>query len=352
MILRSLTLLRFRNHRKLTLAPSLGANELVGANGAGKTNVLEAIDFLSLGRSWRTSDVEEVIQEGGGEAYIRGEVEEGGILRRIEVSFRCGGRAVLLDGKPLARLSDLRGAFSAVRFTPEDVSLFRGPPSGRRAFLDESLSRLSGDYLLAYGRFRHLLEERNRALKKGKWGPLLETLTERLVAEEERVEDLRDRFLQRLEKAFGKLSEALLGQGRDPKVRLKRFLEPGEGFARRAIALHLSQKERDLALGSTQSGPQRDDLLVSLDGREAASYASQGESRALALALRLAPALIPKGAARPVVLLDDVFGELDQERRRRLVALLPRLGQSFITGTTSHVAGARHIHIGKKDSEE
>ena len=352
MILRSLTLLRFRNHRKLVIAPSLGANELVGPNGAGKTNVLEAIDFLSLGRSWRTSDMGDVVQEGESEAYVRGEVEEGGITRRIEVSFRGGGRAVLLDGKPLARLSDLRGAFSAVRFTPEDVSLFRGAPSGRRAFLDEALSRLSGDYLLAYGRFRHLLEERNRALKGGRWTPLLETLTERLVAEEERVEGLRGRFLERLEGAFGTLSGALLGEGREARVRLKRFLEPGEDFARRALALHLSQKERDLVLGSTQAGPQRDDLLVTLDGREAASYASQGESRALALALRLAPALIPKGAGRPVVLLDDVFGELDQERRRRLVAILPRLGQSFITGTTAHVAGARRFHIGKKDSEE
>lgn len=342
MILKNLTLRQFRNHTHKNYLFSPSINEIVGRNGTGKTNLVEAIHLLCLARSWRTAENKKLIQKDKNEAYVGGEVEEGSLQRKIEVVLQKEGRVALVNGNPLAKLSQLSGLFNCVLFTPEDSLFFRDSPGVRRLFLDETLSRTSSAYLHNLRQFRHILQERNAALKERRDDALLETLTEQLILSEEPLVKERNLFLKRLIPVFQKTSQFLLGEERKVEFVYHPFLKE-ENFVQEARDFYQKSKERDYLLGSTQNGIHREDFEVSLEGENAANFASQGEGRILSLALKISPSFLEEGDKKPVAILDDVFGELDKEHAKNLVRLLPKLGQCFITGTEEHIYQSHEI---------
>jgi DNA replication and repair protein RecF len=298
-------------------------------------------------RSFRTSRLAELIAFGGTEARLGARVVRDELVRLYEVDLASGSRKVRLDGKAVRPLSRYFGAFNVVVFTPDDLNLPRGAPGDRRRFLDRSVFNLEPGYLALATDHDKVLRQRNATLRQAGQGAIsgrrvdemLDVYDEQLAGLAMQIAGARSRFLDRiaphLERAFSSITRT----GLVARVKLSSKVM---GLAQDAVrALLREGRARDLASQATQVGAHRDDLVFELDGREAGSFASQGQLRAIMLAWKTAE-LSLLGAVHgdlPVLLLDDVSSELDPSRNEYLFDHLASLaGQCFITTThASHV---------------
>lgn len=346
MILRSLRLRSVRAHADTTLALTPGINLLYGPNGAGKTNILEAVHYLCLSKSFLTGVDRYVLRRG--EKYFEIEGEFAGTLRR-EVTIRIAfavreGKRVFVNGAPLERLADIVGLVPVVIFAPCDQSLTLGGPDGRRKFLNNMLSQARPAHLEDLINYRRALRQRNgyladnrgRQIDNGMIAPLnaiLARIGGRIIA-------LRaaflEKFSQELKRAWNRLSEAIeepviVYQGSIPE---SSYATPAE--AEEALKEALERvTERDREQGRSTVGPHRDELAFKLDGREVRRFASTGQHRSFAIALKLAQYyyLDSRMEEKPLLLLDDVFDSLDPKRTDVILDWLKddATGQSLLT---------------------
>ncbi len=341
----------WRNHPSLTWAPDPGVNVLVGPNGAGKTSILEAIAYLSSPRSFRGSPDEGLIAAGAEQAVIRGGFEKPAGESRVEIEVpRQGRRRILVNGKRPARLSALASQFPVVAFLPDDLELVKGSASGRRVFLDDLGSRLSPGYGATLSEYENVLRQRNALLRQD--GPAIDPVSldvwdERLVAMAtmvwaERVE-LVGAIGPVLAAAHNTVSGGAtrLGIGLDPAWGEPRAVVDAMSFdpdaaARRLTDELVARRRREMEQRTTTVGPHRDEVHLDLDDRPARTQASQGEQRSVAVGLRIASyrMLADRHAQPPILLLDDIFSELDDARTSAVAELLPG-GQVLVT-TTRH----------------
>ena len=354
MIVKSLTLKNFRNHDYLSYDFTKGLNLLTGPNGAGKTNIVEALYYLSLARSFRVNDDCDLIKKGKERAEIDAVVSEGELNRKIRIIISKEGRQVFLNGKPVSRLSDLSKSMNVVLFEPKDVMLFRGSPRGRRSFLDISISKQSTPYFEYLSRYDKVLKERNEILKSDNPNPiLLETTTEMLVKLCGPIVSYRQMYVKDINDILIKLTRALTGAKDTIEVIYKPFVDYDDDFIKNATEAFTRAEETDLKKKATSIGIHREDISVSLNGRDIGEFGSQGENRIAALALKLSPYfLIEDKDKRPIVALDDVMSELDQTHRQRLITFLKKFEQVFITATRLEVEGVSHYQLKKKDKKE
>lgn len=344
-----LTHIRLRNFRSYAdeeIGFSNGINLIKGVNGSGKTNLVEAVYYLSLAKSWRTSDNRVLIKNGENSAYIAADVSEGEITRHIEISLMADGRKILVNGKPIRRLSELSKLVNVVLFSPEDVSLFSGSPSERRAFLDINLSKQSLDYFSLIGKHNRLLEERNAVLKGAKIDQAyLDVVTNRLIDVGEPLERYRRLYVEELNKVLSDLASALYGQKRSVAMVFHPFVK-GEDFLAEAKKAFQRSQTYDILHKATSVGLQREDFSLLLDRKDIALYGSQGENRLAAIALKLAPYfLVEDEEKKPIAVLDDVYSELDAIHSHNLSALIKRLQQCFVTAASIDVDGASVIEV-------
>ena len=353
MIVKSLTLKNFRNHHYLTYDFSNGLNLITGPNAAGKTNIVEAIYYLSLARSFRGVDDIDLIQKGKDKSEILATVTEGVLNRKIQIILTNDGRQVLINGKPISKLSELAKCMNVVLFEPKDVMLFRGSPKERRNFLDINLSKKSAQYLDYISRYEKVLKERNEILKEEKIDPvLLETTTEMLVKLSGPIVDYRQMYVKDITDILNKITRALTGEEAKVEIFYKPFVDYDADFTKKAKEAFKRAEENDFKRKVTTIGTHREDFSISLNGKDIAQFGSQGENRMIALALKLSPYfLIDDKDKRPVVVLDDVMSELDQTHRQRLIMFLKKMEQVFITATRLEVEGASHYQIKKKVKE-
>ena len=331
-----------RNLRPLRLEPRERFNVFVGDNGQGKTNLLEAIFVVAALRSFRTARLAELIAFGGASATLGARVVKDDLVRVYEVELGPGSRKVRLDGKAARPLARYFGAFNVVVFTPEDLALPRGAPGDRRKFLDRGVFNLEPAYLGTASDYDKVLRTRNSVLRQVGQGALGGRQAEELLSVYDAqlarlaVEIIasRTRFLEalgpELERAFASITRTGLAARAAYASRL--VGEPAAGIEAQLRA----GRARDLASQSTQIGPHRDDVLLELDGREAGSFASQGQLRAIMLAWKTAELRVLGRVHRdlPILLLDDVSSELDPSRNEYLFEHLAELaGQCFITTT-------------------
>jgi len=347
MILESLRLSNWRNYEATTVSPGPKTNLVVGVNGAGKTNLAEAIYYLSIARSWRGSDDKRLIRDGAPSCYVEGVFRKGGRTRRVGIEISAAGKKVLIDDKPIRRTTDLAAVANVLAFSPTDVPLFSGPPADRRAFLDLAIGRENPAHLKELSRVAQILKERNAALKSEfRNDGYVEVLTNELIAAEKPVVLRRQAYVGRLIPAVRRVADKIFGRERPIDIVYQPFLDPGNGYEEAAKALYRDTLEGDYARGTTAQGVHKEDFRVMLDGLDVGGRGSQGENRILSLALHLAPFfLIEDEADKPIVVLDDVYSELDEQHAEGLTAILEELGQVFITATNKTISGASVIEV-------
>ncbi len=329
MLLRSLNTLNFRNLESGKLEFRSGITAIVGGNGMGKSNLLEAI-FLALTGVLEVSKLETVVQLGEKEAFVGAEVERDDGITKLEVGLAPGKKMAKVDGVKI-RVSELSRHASAVLIRPEDADLIHGSPSLRRGFLDALVSRVSPRYGQLLQQYERVVQQRNAVLKLEKvedW--MLEVWDEKLLEYGTEIMKLRRRAMKRLTELATEAHSHLAGNNKKLELNLLETARLDD------LPLHLKEKRREeMARGSTAIGPHRDDLEVLLSGVKAADYASRGEARTIALAMRQAEFILLSEKFRepPVLLLDDFTAELDSHRRDYLIALAEQAPQAIVTGT-------------------
>jgi DNA replication and repair protein RecF len=335
MIVTKLELKSFRNYSSLVAEFDKKLNVITGVNGAGKTNIVEAIHYLSLARSFRAETDSELMKRGDTRASIEAVITEGDIVRKVKVLFTPEGKQITCNGKRVARLSELSGLVNVIIFEPSDVNMFRDVPKARRKFLDVALSKQSSTYLGLITRYEKALKERNSILKSEKPDLLhLDAITEILIGLAEPIIQNRGEYVAKINEILSKVVQALSGDETEAHLVYQPFFKPLTDFPTEARALFAEALEVDLRRKSSTVGIQREDFAVMLNGSDIGRYGSQGENRLIALALKLSPYfLIKNKEKRPIIVLDDALSELDQNHQARLITFLSRFEQVFITTT-------------------
>ena len=335
MRLLSLELRNFRNHIEAKTALDGRNTLLLGENGSGKTNWIEAAVLLSLGRSFRGSRDREIVRKGADAFEVRGVVAgRGGVEHElIARGSMSGTREVAVDGQPLPRLTDLLGRFPTVHFSVEDVSVFGGGPAARRRFLDMALCQLEPATVASLRDYAAALKQRNRLLLESTRGPTEDDeigVWEAILARagldlDRRREALTRELHRRLRELAASLDETLMP--------LLDYVGTEQTTAEERAERLSSMRGRDRRLGWTSEGPHRARLICRIAGRELTEGASRGYSRLYSILLRLALARVLDERLQepPVVLLDDPESELDQRWIGPILGLIPDGSQAIVT---------------------
>lgn len=347
MFVTKLELRDFRGYAHLEHAFGTGTTVLVGGNGYGKTTVLEAVAWAGTGASFRRVPDAALVRDGTTQAIVRLGVRDAQAREQLlEAEINLTGRnRVLLNRRPLARDRERAGFVRVSVFSPDDLELVKGPPARRREYLDQLLSASAPRYEAARRDFERVLRQRNALLRAGRREQAdpatLTVFDDQLVSSA--AELLRGRLLltERLLPHLGAGYRALAGVDHVIGERYEAEWHEGDlsvEVANIEAALEAAlerRREQEWARGVTLVGPHRDDWVLTVNDLEARTRASQGEQRSLALALRLGGhALVTELVGDPpVLLLDDVFSELDGDRADALVASLPA-GQTLVTTAT------------------
>ncbi|MCD8209511.1 MAG: DNA replication/repair protein RecF [Coprobacillus sp.] len=347
MIIESLKIKNFRSHELLECSFSNKINVFTGPNGVGKTNILEALYYLSLGRSFLTTDSTELIKNGTDEAVIDALISEDKLKRHLKVVITKEGRRVFVNNKPIKKLSELSGIVNILLFVPSDVDLFRGSPSNRRAFLDVNLSKIWPEYLELISQYRGLLKERNALLKSDNIDEaLLDTLTEMMIPLSEKITKYRSDYINSINAVLGEVEKTLTGEDNSIRIIYQPFVEPGDDYVTKATEAYKESRDKDIRGKVTHMGVHHEDFSLLFRGEDIAIYGSQGQNRISSLALKIAPYfLIKEEDKKPVVVLDDVMSELDEDNKQRLIKLVNNLNQVFISGTSNEIEAAREFVI-------
>lgn len=341
--LNRLWLTDFRGYDSAEVLFAPGLTVVVGSNGQGKSNLLEAVGYLATLESFRGSPADALIRTGASRAVVRGEAERDGRELLLEAELVMGGRnRAQVNRQPLRRARDLLGALRVSVFAPEDLALVKEGPAERRRYLDDTLVGVHPRYDAVRSDVDRILRQRNALLKQagGRLGPdvagTLDVWDAKLAEAGETLASARLDLVTELRPA---LREAYCQVARSD-VAVDLVYEPPWRAGGLAAALAAGRAD-DVRRGLSLVGPHRDDVEVNLQAMAARTHASQGEQRSLALALRLAAHRVVARAtgAPPVLLLDDVFSELDPERSSALLANLPA-GQTILTTAGPLPAGA------------
>lgn len=323
----------FRNLEKVDLDFPEAGLALVGENGQGKTNLLEAICYLEVLRSVRGARDQDVVRFGERGFHIGLSVRTDG-EHELGVGFDSAGRRkrVTRDGSALPRLSDAFGGLPAVMFSPRDIQLIAGSPGERRRYLDLVLALTSRRYLSALQHYRAALLRRNAALRDAArnpgnedsvsvWEPALAEAGAVIICE-------RAQWVAEHADDFARICVSI-GEEGEPRMSYRSSLARDGGGVREAMAAALErQRSHDIRRGITHAGPHRDDLNLELAGRELRTFGSAGQQRTAAIALRMLEAATLRAGCglEPILLLDDPFAELDVRRSARILELLGDAG--------------------------
>lgn len=361
MFVKHLSLISFRNHISTEIALEPGVNLLVGPNGQGKTNVIEAIEYLSALSSHRVAGYQPLIHKDSSSAIVRLKVSHADrdVLIDLEL-HRDNTNQVRINQSPIPRIRDVLGTVNSVVFAPEDIDIVKRDPSNRRNFIDQLLVQFSPRLSGVMTDYDRALKQRNTLLKTaratGAKGTALSTLDawdESLIKFGAEIVAERLLLLNRIKPYLTEAYQAIAITNNEPTILMKSSLlgaavvddfEEAEleyleltdlnGITELFREKLASVRNKELERGITLIGPHRDDLVLLLGDLPAKGYASHGESWSYALALRLASARLLRDESRtgdPIVILDDVFAELDSGRRDRLASLVADNEQVIIT---------------------
>ena len=359
MIVSHLSLTDFRNYTSAEVELSAGPNLFVGSNGQGKTNLVESIGYLSTLASHRVSTDQALIRQGAELAIVRARLDHADRQVLVEVQLNRTGANRAQVNRVAVKPRELPRYITSVLFAPEDLALVRGEPSGRRRFLDQLLVQLVPRFAGVVADYERVLRQRNSLLKTARGARVAENRLSTLELWDERLidlgseiirgrQDLIDRLQPHVAQAYARIAGdehraelaaqlSVLGSQPDDDAAGAAATEPPleqddvVGQFRASLA---RMRRAELDRGLTLIGPHRDDLVLVLNGLPARGYASHGESWSFALALKLASAAVLRAESAmgdPIVILDDVFAELDVHRRAKLASAIGDYEQVLIT---------------------
>lgn len=351
-----LRLQQFRNYPHLSFDPHAGTTVLYGANGSGKTNVLEALHLLCLGKSHRTTKDREMIQTQTEVALIHGETERLDGKHDVQVRlypFQKPQKRVLLYGKPAKRIGDMMGHATTVMFSPEDLRIVRDGPSVRRRFVDMQLCQIRPSYVAMLKGYQQILESRNALLRMQKMQGVddfqtqLETWDDQLARAAMPIVSARKWFLSELS-ILAKEQYQSIAQNAQERFDISyhsTFANDEKVYQTMLDGLGRTSKEDQKRL-CTSFGPHRDDMDMLLGGKELRAFGSQGQIRSAVLSLKLGEIqLIEREMGEPpTLLLDDVFSELDIRRRNALLTSTKGV-QTILTCTDQQDAAGAKVDV-------
>lgn len=333
----------WRNISECDIPLKSGINVLWGMNAQGKSNILESIYFFARGRSFRGAKEREMIRFGEDFSVIRIDFRRDGYMHdtSLEAVIPLVGRKRLSRNDAPLSSSEMMGTFRAVLFCPANLSIVSGGPSERRVFLDIALSQLSPKYLSHLRRYTRILAERNALLKRAAGGYRVsseewEVYAEAMSGSAAWISAFRAEYVSCLDKAVGRYFSGMTGGRETTGIAYATQLQPTDiqplrdpsgtpdsGFLVKKLTENI---DREIMAGATLYGTHKDDLTITLNGKEAKLFASQGQQRSIVLSMKLSEAEIARniGGEFPVILLDDVFSELDIDRRRFILDSLGR----------------------------
>jgi len=339
----------FRNHVNTRLDAGVKATILVGNNGEGKTNLVEAVAYVCLAKSFYADNDGLVVRRGAAGFFLEAEfLGDSGARFRVRVQFdgSVGQKQITVNGVAAEKLSEHIGRFPIVVLSPEQAGITAGLPAERRRFMDLVISQSNRLYLEDIVDYRKVLRQRNKILTDGKVGRRdsgreLEAWNESLAALGGRIIHKRLEFVEEfrphLVEGYGRLA----GRTEAPAVEYEPNVPTRKGEQPEHIAELIAQAVRDISadeqrIGTSLVGPHRDELRMELNGLEARRFASQGQHKTLLIAMKLAELrfLKERSKEQPILVLDDVLSELDRDRSSGLLGLLPEFGQTFVTTTT------------------
>ena len=335
MRIKELSLTDFRNIQKAGVELGEGINIFYGKNAQGKTNFLESIYMCSTGRSHRTKNDRELICFSKNEAHIRALFNRGASFEnRIDIHIRSGGKkGIAVNNVPIKKSSQLLGILYTVIFSPEDLQLIKSSPSERRRFIDVELCQLSKVYCHNLQQYTKILKQRNNLLKSiQKNNALKDTLfawDQQLVDFGRRIIKTRNGFVKTLSIRSSARHSHISGNDNEFFISYAPNVEADDFEDKLKYSFN-----KDIVLGSTSTGPHRDDICFYINGRDVKIYGSQGQQRTAALCAKLAEIDIieSKTSLKPVLLLDDVLSELDKTRQHMLIECINGI-QTIITCT-------------------
>ncbi|MEE9288552.1 MAG: DNA replication/repair protein RecF [Bacteroidota bacterium] len=369
MTIRELNLENFRNYERSVFTWAPRGNLIVGPNASGKTSILEAISFLALTKSFSANSDAVVLSIGKEVFNVEGTFHsDGGLESVVRVGYDGfrSEKVVWINGGRVERLSSMIGKYPVVILSPEHSGITRGAPAERRRFVDLVICQSSSRYCADLVQYRKVVKLRNRVLSSGFAGQsespeVMESWNEQLLKYGSRLVSGRLRFVGEFGNHLKNAYSWLAGIDEEPTLSYMPFEEADPSLTEEKIKemLQLRLRERaeeEMRIGSTLVGPHRDDFRLRINKLDVRRYASQGQHKTFLVALKLAEFLYLQDISgeKPLVLLDDVFGELDLNRSRKLLGILDKLGQTFVTSTdTVRLAELvdgkedwREIHVG------
>jgi DNA replication and repair protein RecF len=350
MKLLSLSLRQFRNHVSSAFPFGAASNVLLGKNGQGKTNVLEAISYLCLTKSFYAGADATAVHSGTSMFEVEGEfISDVNVRHRVRIVYdeQLRQKKFFINASEITRLSEVIGLFPIVVLSPENNSITFGSPSERRKFADLVMSQSSKAYVEDMMEYKRVLRQRNKILSDAQGNDcsaVLAPWTEMLIRHGSAIIARRNVFLAEFVSYVEQAYAAVASNGEQPSLRYVPQIAITSAMDRDAVAEAMREladrkKNDERRSGSTLFGPQRDDIAFSIDGLPLREYASQGQHKTYLIALKIAEFwyLKERCAELPIILFDDVFSELDETRSHQLLEMTTEMGQTFITTTSGRI---------------
>ena len=338
MHINSLKLVNYRNYNDLSVDFNEHINLILGKNGQGKTNIVESLTLIAIGKSFRTSKDKELIKFDKDSLYIGCSFTRNNIDKKIEIAIAKDKKGIKVNGVSVKSIQDLLGNLNVVIFSPEDLKLIKDGPKERRSFIDKEISQIMPRYYSILTSYNKVLDERNKLLKSQYIDRnLLAVYSETLANYAAEIYLIRRDFVGKLSIISSDLHQKLTSDKEVLKIRYKSQIEVTDqddirSMREKIISAHEENIDYDMLNRNTRIGPHRDDIVIYLNDIDVRLYGSQGQQRTASISLKLSEIELIKQEIGdyPVLILDDVFSELDQNRQKMLVEKLEDI-QMFVT---------------------
>ncbi|MBR4830393.1 MAG: DNA replication/repair protein RecF [Bacilli bacterium] len=344
MFLRKIELKNFRNYEDLKLEFNKNINIFIGNNAQGKTNILESIYFLAVTKSHRCNKDNYLIKNDCIFSKVIGEVENNDRKNIYEIIINNEGKRVSINNNIFKRISDYLSNINVVMFCPDDLEIIKGTPSDRRKFLNIEIGQISNEYIIYLAKFNKVLKTRNEYLKNEHNIDFnyLDILTDELIDLNIKLYKYRKEFINDLNNYIVDIYKKIFLK-EDIYVKYESFIDNEEDIVEDLREKYLRVRDSELNQKTTLIGVHRDNFSIYIDGKEINNYGSQGQHRVAILCLKLAEIEIYKQKynIKPIILLDDIFSELDKKKKINIIKYIDKDLQIFITSTDLHSISKR-----------